>query len=511
MKKGGITLHRRFRWCVIAALTVMLVSFPGVIKAELPYRTFSYDNQGRPFFVQSAYIPNGFIGFNLVPSDEGSASPNLSEPGDIFIDNRDHLYIADTKNNRILHLDQNHKLVEVIGAPSDKPSPGALNEPNGVFISEDHTIYVADTGNKRIAVFNSTGTFIREYKRPETTFLSKSFQFEPTKLIVDKRGFLYIATNNGYQGLLVINSQDGNFQGFFGANRVPFNPIDYLKRRVFTKEQLDKEIAKRPGTVSNVKVDKDGLIYTTSISVDKGQIKKLNFSGKDLLGEKVYGPRFLAINEERLLVDVTVDKMGNMTAIDAQSGTVYQYDPLGELMFAFGNKNAGFNKLGLFNNPASIDIDSKGNLYIVDQSANLIQIFSPTEFALLVHKATELFMLGKYEESEAPWKEALHLNSNYYKAHLGLAKSYYRKGDWKGAMAEFRNAGDTAGYSDAFWQVRYLWLQQHFNLMASLVVAFVVIFYIWKFVLWKKWIRRKPNGRSSHSIKAGVSHPTSPR
>jgi DNA-binding beta-propeller fold protein YncE len=161
MKKGGITLHRRFRWCVIAALTVMLVSFPGVIKAELPYRTFSYDNQGRPFFVQSAYIPNGFIGFNLVPSDGGSASPNLSEPGDIFIDNRDHLYIADTKNNRILHLDQNHKLVEVIGAPSDKPSPGALNEPNGVFVSEDHTIYVADTGNKRIAVFNSTANIIR--------------------------------------------------------------------------------------------------------------------------------------------------------------------------------------------------------------------------------------------------------------------------------------------------------------------------------------------------------------
>ena len=502
-------MQRRLRYSLVLALLIALMADYGVARAEVPYRTFSYDTQNREFFVQPAYIPISYIGYNIVPGGPDSPEPtNLNEPADIFIDDRDHIYIADTKNNRIIHLDNNQNLVKIVG---DKDGPGKLTEPNGVYVHKDNTIYVADTGNKRIVVFSPSGEFVREYTRPDTPLLDESFSFEPTKLVVDKRGFLYVATNNGYQGLIVMDGDKGEFQGFFGANKVPFNLIDYLKRKFFTEDQLAKEIKKLPGSVSNVAIDSDGLIYTTSISVAQGHIKKLNFSGKDLLGEKVYGPKYVTLNEERLFVDVAVDRMGNISGIEAHSGVIYQYDALGDLLFAFGGKNEGFNKLGLFNYPSSIEVDSKGNMYIVDRTASLIQIFRPTEFANLVHKATELFMLGKYEESEGPWKEVLHLNSRFYKAHLGLAKSYYRKRQFDRAMEEFRLAGDPTGYSEAFWQVRLLWIQKNFSKYMTGAIILFVVYLLARYLLRKFIARRKQYGHTGGTTDARAAHTTASR
>lgn len=492
-------MHNWFRFVIAAVFIAGIGLQPAVVKAEIPYRTFSYDSGNGEFYVQPAYVPFGYIGLNLVPPESGGPA-NLNNPNDLFIDDADNMYIVDTKNNRIVHLDANRRYIRTIGTVE---GPGQLKEPNGIYVNESN-VYVADTGNKRIAVYDRSGKFEREYKRPDTTLLPKSFEFEPTKLTVDKRGFLFITTNNGYQGLIVLDSEEGAFQGFFGANRVPFNLIDYLKRKVYTEDQLKKEIKKLPGTVSNVMIDRDGLIYTTSISVSNGHIKKLNFAGKDLLGEKVYGDRYVRINEETLFRDIAVDRSGNMTAIEAQSGYIYQYDSQGGLLFAFGGKNAGFNKLGLFDYPSSIAVDSKGNLYIADRVSNLIQIFRQTEFAQLVHKANELFMLGKYEESEGYWREVLHLNSKYYKAHLGLAKSHYRKGDWQTALKEYRLAKDVQGYSDSFWQIRVLWLQNNFGIVSTSILVLIILYYVGKKV-WKNKKWRKGDGRTGHSPQA--SHP----
>lgn len=476
------------------ALVMAFLLYPQIAKAEIPYGTFSYDNDNGQFFMQPAYVPVGFIGFNLVPDDKAGTA-NLKEPNDIFIDSNDRLYVADTKNDRILVLDQNHKLVRTVGTAAS--GPGKLKEPNGVFVDQKQNIFAADTGNKRIVVFDNNGVFLREYTRPKTEYLPDSYKFEPTKLVTDKRGFLYVATNGGYQGLLVLEPDQGEFQGFYGANKVKSSPIDSLKRRFFTEAQLKKEISRLPGTVSNLTIDKDGLIYTTSISVTTGQVKKLNFSGKDLLGGKFFGNRRLRVGQEQLFTDVTVDRIGNITAVDAASGLIYQYDPFGSLLFAFGGKSDGSGKLGMFNYAASLASDSRGYLYVVDRTSNLIHMFRPTEFADLVHQANELYMLGKYEESEKPWKEVLHLNSKYYKAHIGIAKSYYRKSDWGNALAEFRKAGDIPGYSDALWQLRLRWMQTNFSYVMTTVVLLLLV------VLLLAYLRKKS---VRNSAKRGQKH-----
>ncbi|MEF3309665.1 hypothetical protein PV433_12260 [Paenibacillus sp. GYB004] len=465
--------------CLLAllALVVCGLGSGASARAEVPYGTFIYDLSGREIPVQPAYVPETFF------------HGGLKNPEDLFIDAKDRLFVADTGNNRIVQMDlrgETRRVIQPEGA-------GKLNEPGGVFVSPDGTIYVADTKNKRIAVFDETGGFLRSIGRPQAPMIPPDFVFEPTKLVVDERGYMYVATRNGYQGLLLLD-QDGAFEGFFGANKVDFQMSDALKRVFFTKEQMQKELLKLPGTVSNVTAGPDGLLYTTSMKVTRGQIKKLNYDGKDLLGEQNYGVRRLLAGQQKQFTDVAVDSLGNMTAVDALFGLLFQYNSAGELMFAFGSKDEGYGKLGLFQYPSALAVDSAGTLYVLDRTAHMIQTFKRTEFGALVQKATDLHLQGHYDESAGPWREVLHLNSKYVRAHLGLAKSYYKNGEYAEAMRAFREGGDTGGYSDAFWQLRLLWMQRHFTQMAAIgAVVLLIAFAGWK--LKTKRARRKDGER----------------
>lgn len=443
--------------------------------AEVPYDTFAEDAAGRKIELQHAYVPEQFIHIDLshaVIAEQGTANISLKNPEDLFINAQDYKYIADTGNNRILVLDKANEPVQVIGDGAE--GLAKLSEPTGLFVDQAGMVYVADTKNRRIAVFHPDGTFDRQYERPDSIYLPDTFLFEPTKLVVDERGYMYVATRNGYEGLLLLDPE-GQFQGFFGANRVEFSLADTMKRMFFTEEQLKKEVTRLPGSVTNAFLGTDGFIYTTSISVKRGQLKKLNYYGKDMLGNQVYGSNAIVIGQERLFMDIAVDKLGNIAAVDAQLGIVYQYNALGELMFAFGARDSGYQKLGLFKYPSSIAIDSLGKIYVLDRGANLIHVFRATEFAEIVHEANHLFLQGRYEESEGPWQQVLAFNSKYDRAYLGIAKAHYKKRDWAGALDAFRDAGSVSGYSEAYWQLRNVWMQQHFAAAAAAIAALAAI------------------------------------
>ncbi|WP_420832462.1 SMP-30/gluconolactonase/LRE family protein [Paenibacillus periandrae] len=480
---------------------------PAEIFAYTPYNTNYKDGYDQLVWTQSAYNPVAALGREIyIPDpkkpDQLIFSP-LKQAQDLFIDDKDQIYIADTGNNRIVHLDEQGNLVRILDV---KESP--LNKPQGLFIDPKGTIYVADTGNKRVVSLDKDGKLIREFKRPESKFLPASFKFDPVKLVVDKRGFLYIAALGGYQGLVQLDPT-GNFQGFFGANTTSFSLIDMFKRLVYTREMYVREISKLPGSIASVTADQDGMIYTVSKDVEYGQIKKLNIAGLDQLESKgdfaksdkktSYGEMafFDFQNRVPLLSDLTVDLDGNITVIDSKLKVVNQYDSSGNLLFFWwGDDNAVTTKLGLVKTPTAITTNSKNELFILDGENNFVQSFRLSEFGALVHKANHLTQEGKYEESEALWAEVNRLNAYYTPAILGLAKAAYKKGDYTRAQQLFYEAGQAQGYSDAFWQNRLVWFQKNFGVLMNVVIAvFIVLFILEKWSKrsgWRqKWRQRK--------------------
>ncbi|NHN29813.1 YIP1 family protein [Paenibacillus agricola] len=495
---------------LVAVISTVAVQ-PEATYAYTPYSTNYKDGYDQLVWTQSAYNPVAALGRDIyIPDprkpDQLIFSP-LKQAQDLFIDDKDHIYIADTGNNRIVHLDEQGKLVRILEV---KESP--LNKPQGLFIDPKGTIYIADTGNKRVVSLDKDGRFIREFKRPESKFLPASFKFDPVKLVVDKRGFLYIAALGGYQGLVQLDPA-GNFQGFFGANTTSFSLIDMFKRLVYTREMYVREISKLPGSIASVTTDQDGMVYTVSKDIEYGQIKKLNIAGLDQLESKgdfakgdkktSYGETAFFDYQHRvpLLADLTVDSDGNITVIDSKLKVVNQYDSSGNLLFFWwGDDNAVTTKLGLVKTPTAITTNSKNELFILDGENNFVQSFRLSEFGALVHKANHLTQEGKYEESEAPWAEVNRLNAYYTPAILGLAKAAYKKGDYTQAQQLFYEAGQAQGYSDAFWQNRLVWFQKNFGVLMNVAIAlFIFLFVLEKWSKksgWRqKWRQRKHSER----------------
>lgn len=415
----------------------------------------------------------------------------MKGPQDLFVDHEGFVYVADSGNNRILKLDADGNLVLQFGQDGE----GALNNPQGVFVWPfDGTIYVADTGNNRIAKFDPQGNFLEAITAPQSALLEADFNFQPTKLIVDDRGIMYVINGGDYRGLMQIDPR-GRFNGWFGANRVGFDLRRVLIRFMASEAQKEQLTRLLPPPHSNLLMGERGYIYTVSQFAFQGQIKKLSSAGVNAFPQRSYGEatRSGFTLQPPKFGDLAVDEKGIVTAVDSQSGRLYQYDQDGNLLAVFGGQG---DQLGLFRYPTSVIVDRKGQIWVLDGQRNNIQIFQPTEFAQLVHKASALYQDGQYAEAADPWREVLQLNSNYMLAHRGLGKAYYKLGSeiindydrrltewqqaveyWKLAMAEYRLGYDKQGYSQAFGRIRKEYIRHNFGM--SVLWLGLTIFAVW--------------------------------
>ncbi|UUZ90547.1 YIP1 family protein [Paenibacillus sp. P25] len=204
-----------------------------------------------------------------------------------------------------------------------------------------------------------------------------------------------------------------------------------------------------------------------------------------------------------------MDSDGNITAVDSTLKYVNQYDSSGNLLFFWGGDvAASATKLGVVKTPSAIATNSKNELFILDEENNAVQMFRLSEFGAMVHKANQLTQEGKYEESEKPWEEVLRLNAFYTPAVLGLAKAAYKKGEYEKAQKLFYEAGFVQGYSDAYWQVRLKWFQQHFpTLMNVVLIGGIALYILNKATKRSEWRRRwRHRERSKKPLVVQLKH-----
>lgn len=489
MKPAQSKIVRLLR-CMLAACLAWAL-FPAAASAEYPYATNYKTGYDSLVWTQAAFAPEGVLGRDIFVPDPNDPSKTvlspLQQPSDLYIDSSDRIYVADSGNNRIVRFFGNGEFDRVL--PELEGTP--LSNPQGLFVDESGRIFVADTGNARIVMLDEAGKLLKEYKLPESRFIPEGYRFEPIKVAVDKRGFLYIVSLGSYNGLLQLDP-DGGFVRFFAANEAPFTFLDSLKRMFYTRAMYEKQISKQPPAINNVNIDERGFIYTVSYGeqLSSGQVKKLNNAGKDFLsssgalgeGNDTFGEyRFRKTGEKANLKDIAVDATGNFTVIDGDSKMVSQYDAFGNLLFFWsGDASPNTTQLGIVKSPAAVDINSKNELFILDDNANLVQTFRQTEFGALVYQANNLTADGRYEEAEPLWREVLHLNAYYTPALIGLAQSAYKSGDYAESKRLFREAGVQEGYSNAFWQIRLQWFQDRFGLFMTVFAGIGILYLIYK-------------------------------
>jgi hypothetical protein len=231
-----------------------------------------------------------------------------------------------------------------------------------------------------------------------------------------------------------------------------------LQDMFFTEEQKATLTNRVPTTFSNVYMDSDGIVYSTTMGIQLHGLKKHNTAGQDMLSSTfVWGAEDFT--------DVTVDKDGIIYAT-SKTGRIFIYTNDGQFIFFFGSGYGDSDIAGLFTNLASITVDSQGRIWALDADKSFIQSFKPTEYAESIYSATKLFSEGRYDEATVIWNNVLRLNQMSVVAHNGIGMNLLYQEEYQQAMLHFKVAGNRGGFSEAYWEVRNIWLQS--NLTAIL-------------------------------------------
>jgi len=428
---------------ILSALLFVL-SLSHLVIAQTPYATVTLGPSRIMFPTQDAYVPLDEI---TLPVDT---------PEDMFFAPDGFLYVADTGNGRILKLDAQSQVVAELGQD-------VLQAPNGLFVDEDSTLYIADAAKNTVVILDADGHLINEFGRPTEPLFGANRAFRPRKIAVDARKNMYIVSEGSVNGLVMMNTR-GNFVGYFGANSAEMSLKMILQRTFLTAEQLEQFIRNEAASPSNVTIDARSLVYTVTAGTERDKsVRKFNISGKNLFDKPVYGSSSFR--------DIDVSPDGLFVAVDAE-GRIYEYDQNGTLIFVFGALERGDQRLGLLNNPTAIERVGD-SLYVLDKGKNALVIYGITDFARELHKGVSLYVEGFYAEARPYFEQVLNYNGLMLIAYKALADADYKENNYWDALQFYRYAEDRNGYSEAYWELRNLSIQQHLS------TALAGVFVLW--------------------------------
>jgi hypothetical protein len=139
----------------IVFIAIMVLALP--VSAATPYQTYTYSIEGQALHSPDAYAPaktidSTYIGLldkevmrqmypDLGNKDLEARMVAFEEAADLETDDLGNVYIADSKNNRILVLDRYYKLKFIIESfVNGNGVEDRLKNPKGVFISPDKRV-----------------------------------------------------------------------------------------------------------------------------------------------------------------------------------------------------------------------------------------------------------------------------------------------------------------------------------------------------------------------------------
>lgn len=419
---------------------------------------------------------------------------NFVEPKGLYVIGKS-MYVVDTGNSRIVQFTYDNDVFTMVKEIKEFTYNGAkdsLSKPEDVYVDEDGELYIADTGNFRIVHLDASGNAIKVITKPEDETVEQDTDFLPQNLVVDKSKRIFAQVQNVNKGFMEFAS-DGSFTGFVGASKVTYNFLEYLWKMVASKEQREQMTLFVPTEYSNLCLDSEGFIYATIASLEEGKnpllaqpIRKLNAKGTDILIRNGYeepaGDLWWTGNGEMSgaskFVDIACLDNDVYYALDNTRGRVFAYDFQGNMLYAFGGH--GY-KAGYFINPCALE-DLGDTLVVLDSNLGSITQFTLTEYGSYINEGLSQYKQGDYDASAATWQKVLKLNGNYDQAYIGIGRAYLRQKKYTQAMEYFKLKLDSTNYSKAYKLYRKKWFEDNIIYIIVIIVVLVVFGYGFGFV-----------------------------
>ncbi|HVO70817.1 MAG TPA: NHL repeat-containing protein, partial [Aggregatilineaceae bacterium] len=294
---------------------------------------------------------------DMATGSAGTAQGQFNAPRGVAVSPIDGtIYIADSRNNRIVHYSADLTRVlgtwgsfaDVLKNPNSAPG-GTFSEPWGVAVGPDGSVFVADTFNMRIQKFTADGTFIKMWGYFGQAEKPDAF-WGPRGLAFDSKGNLFV-TDTGNKRVVVFTA-DGDPVTSFGTGGA-------------AQGQLDEPVG--------IDVDKQGNVYVADTWNQRIQEFAPDATGTNYLpmrmwdvsgwfGQSLDNKPFLALDPD-----------GNVWVTDPEGGRVLEFTADGKYLRGI---QAVTTEPGNFTLPAGLTFDAQGRLWVTDGSGNRIMRFT---------------------------------------------------------------------------------------------------------------------------------------
>lgn len=425
---------------------------------------------------------------------------------DLYCANDGTVYILCGEESRLVVLNSDYTLkceLEI----KDEFGPVNFTGARGIFIDKNNNIYIADSLNARVLVCDNGGAVKSVWNLPESSLIPEDFVYSPVSVTIDDEGYIYILSLGSFYGALSYNP-DGEFIGFYGANRVNASALDTLSA---IWDRLTKNDAKRAASVKtmpysfiDLAIDNEGYMITCTGQIKnktgRGQIRKISPSGKDILYKRLTdgtsvssaSVNFLEskMNHrqgEQNFCSLGVDSEGFVYALEDKYGLVYVYDKECNLVSCFGGGMQKGMQEGTFHTAVSLAVNGT-SILVADEYNCSVTVFETTDYGDLLRQAHTMYIKGNYIEAETYWQQVLRSDRGNQAAYRGLAMASYSRGDYKSALELAKSGLDYTVY-DLAWQATIKdFIEDYFIIIIiiSLLIVAGVIYAIIKFKRSKK-------------------------
>jgi tripartite motif-containing protein 71 len=263
----------------------------------------------------------------------------LYSPSYIYPDSLGNLYVTDQDDCNVQVFDSSGAFLRFIGAPGS--GDGELDCPYGIVLDSSNNIYVADYDNIRVQKLANDGTYLMTLAGKIGTGNGTGEIMEPWGLRIDSLDNIYIADESWDSDRIQKFDSSGNYIKTF---------VTYNYGYVYDN-------------MTNFYIDSSGTRYC----IIEDNMLKLNADGSIAL--VIYGHSWTGGTD---CLGVVVNSSTGNIYLACEDDNIYIYDSEGIYINQFGGTGSGDGQFDVISN---LNIDSSGNIYVVDAGNYRVQKF----------------------------------------------------------------------------------------------------------------------------------------